>query len=540
MVTALVAASAVVLGVVATLVATGVARARSQRRLAPTRARIDEHLGAIAETLDRVAELAAATTVRQPDEVVLSLDLDKLLEQLVSEAARVTGAQAVAARVEGPGGAPVVASFGTSDGAALLETALGPPDARPFRALTINWTYGPASEDEEGGFSSALVVPVVEEGTAIGALVAYAGATGAFEPEHLRALRALADQAAPGIASARRFAELGQRSLTDELTGIRNRSGYELELEREVARAHRTGRPLSLLVVELRAAPGATLSEQEADDALQELAGLLRRTARTTDIPCRRRPREFAIVLPETKDEGARRLYSRLRQETGASFGGGDQRTFSVGLVEWRPNETSAALDARAAAAVAVATELEPSGGGVATAIELGRGRKRVTGPSAPGAAAVADPRRLLLEHVSAEVDAARRLARPLAIVAADVEVQPGEDAAALRAHVAARIDDSADEGVAISWVETDRPVLVLPGASAADAQSMVAVLQASLEVRAPGREGGRVALSAGIAELTATADGPSLLRRAEAALDRARRAGAGAVVVSSGDDDGA
>ena len=105
---------------------------------------------------------------------------------------------------------------------------------------------------------------------------------------------------------------------------------------------------------------------------------------------------------------------------------------------------------------------------------------------------------------------------------------------------MAARIDDSADEGVAISWVETDRPVLVLPGASAADAQSMVAVLQASLEVRAPGREGGRVALSAGIAELTATADGPSLLRRAEAALDRARRAGAGAVVVSSGDDDGA
>ena len=138
-----------------------------------------------------------------------------------------------------------MASFGTSDGAALLETALGPPDARPFRALTINWTYGPASEDEEGAFSSALVVPVVEEGTAIGALVAYAGATGAFEPEHLRALRALADQAAPGIASARRFAELGQRSLTDELTGIRNRSGYELELEREVARAHRTGRPLS-------------------------------------------------------------------------------------------------------------------------------------------------------------------------------------------------------------------------------------------------------------------------------------------------------
>ncbi|MGH3077982.1 MAG: diguanylate cyclase domain-containing protein, partial [Gaiellaceae bacterium] len=392
MVTVLVAAAAAVLGVVATVFVTRLWRARAQRRLAPTRAKIDEHLQAISSTLERVTALAAAATVPDRDEVDLNLDLDALLEQLVSEAAAVTGAQAVAIRVEGPDGAPVVASIGTNDGAALLETALGPPDARPFRALTINWTYGPASEDEEGAFSSALVVPVVEEGTATGALVAYAGATGAFESEHLRALRALADRAAPGITSARRFAELGQRSLTDELTGIRNRSGYELELEREVARAHRTGRPLSLLVLELRAAAGGALAEPGADDALQEFAALLKRTARTTDIPCRRRAREFAIVLPETKDEGARRLYSRLREETGASFGSGGQRTFSVGLVEWRPNETSDALDARAVAAVAAgAGGIGSAGGAVATAIELGRGRRRETAGSPPPAATGAD-----------------------------------------------------------------------------------------------------------------------------------------------------
>ena len=246
-----------------------------------------------------------------------------------------------------------MASFGTSDGAALLETALGPPDARPFRALTINWTYGPSAEDDAEAYSSALVVPVVEDGTTAGALVAYAGPSGGFESEHLRALRALADDAAAGIANARRFAELGQRSLTDPLTGIRNRSGYELELEREVARAHRTGRPLSLLLVEVRDLPRPDASgPAEVDAALQEFADLLRRTARAADIPCRRRPQEFAIVLPETKDDGARRFYSRLRHETGAAFGRGGGKTFSVGLVEWRPDETSDALDARASAAV--------------------------------------------------------------------------------------------------------------------------------------------------------------------------------------------
>jgi PleD family two-component response regulator len=72
----------------------------------------------------------------------------------------------------------------------------------------------------------------------------------------------------------------------------------------------------------------------------------VKRTARAADIPCRRRANELAIVLPETKDDGARRFYARLRQETSASFGQGGGTTFSVGLVEWHPDETSNALDA--------------------------------------------------------------------------------------------------------------------------------------------------------------------------------------------------
>ena len=533
MVIVLVAAAAAVLGVVATLVAMRVARAHSRGRLAPTRARIDDHLRAISDTLDHVARLAA-TAEPGREGLEPNLDLDSLLEQIASEAAAVTGAQAVAIRVEGPDGAPVVASFGTSDGAALLETALGPPDARPFRALTINWTYGPAAE-EEAAFSSALVVPVVEEGVATGALVAYAGATGSFDSEHLRALRALADHAAPGITSARRFAELGQRSLTDELTGIRNRSGYELELEREVARAHRTGRPLSLLVVELRGTAGAALSGDGIDDALQEFATLLKRTARTTDIPCRRRAREFALVLPETRDEGARRFWTRLEEETGTSFGPSGQRTFSAGLVEWRPNETSDALDARAAAAVA-AGALRSAASAAPAAIELGRRRTQAGEERTAGGPA--DPLELLLQHLDGAVAAARRQRRPLAVVAADVEVEQGEGASALRAHVAARVDDALDEGSAVSWVEPDRPVIVLPSASAADAQALVAVLQASLEVRPPGYEPGRVALSAGIAELAPEEDASRLLRRAQAALEQARRAGTGAVELAAGGDD--
>jgi diguanylate cyclase (GGDEF)-like protein len=540
----LAAGSAAVLGAASAMVATRLSRARSERRLEPVRERIDEHVAAIGAALDRVAERIADAGARRRDELDLTLDLDALLEQVVVRAAALTGAQAVAIRVQGAAGEPVVSSFGTSDGAGLLETALGPPDERPFRALTINWTYGPAAEEAEDAYSSALVVPVVEAGVPTGALVAYAGRSSSFQSEDLSALRELADDAAPQIANARRFAELGRRSLTDPLTGVRNRSGYELELEREVARAHRTGRPLSLLLLALedaREAGDAGGHEPRPDDpALQELVTLLRRTVRATDIPCRRRPHELAVVLPETKDDGARRLWARLTRETATGSFARSGRTLSVGLAEWRPNETSDALDGRAVAAIgktrlAGADEAER---GVATAIELGRGRR---GEGADTASTQrSDLAGRFRELLARRMEEAASIGHPLVVVSiriddlAPVEDELGTEAAdRLRAHVAARLEDCVDEGSVVSRLDADRFAVVLPRATSADARSMLAVLKASLEVRPPEPGVGTVMVSAGVADIRSDESPDAVVERAEQALAEARASGAGAVVVA-------
>jgi GGDEF domain-containing protein len=63
-------------------------------------------------------------------------------------------------------------------------------------------------------------------------------------------------------------------------------------------------------------------------------------------------------------------------------------------------------------------------------------------------------------------------------------------------------------------------------------------VLQASLDVRPPGHEPGRATISAGIAELAAEEDAAAVLRRAQGALEHARRAGTGAVEVAPGGSD--
>jgi GGDEF domain-containing protein len=98
---------------------------------------------------------------------------------------------------------------------------------------------------------------------------------------------------------------------------------------------------------------------------------------------------------------------------------------------------------------------------------------------------------------------------------------------------VTARIDDCADEGCVVSRLAADRYAIVFPRATAEQAQNVLAVLQASLELGPPDQDV-RILLSAGIGELSDPDDPPRLLRRAEQALRRARTAGGGGVGVDA------
>lgn len=353
--TAVVAAGAALAVIVAAVAAVRWASARSQRRFGAVIAQLDRHMEAISLNLERAVERSEDRQRYGTGELGLTLDLGELLRRLVEEAVQRTGAQAATVRVRGPGGPPTIASFGTGDGATLLESALGPPDGRPFRALTLSWAYPPTLDGEDSSFRSGLVVPIVEEGSETGALAVYARGTAAFAPEHARMLETLAESAAPGIANARRFAEAELRALTDQLTGVRNRRGYDEELERELARSRRTGRPLSLLLVDLDdfKQVNARFDFPGGDLALQEFADLLERAARATDTVCRRGGEEFAILLPETSREEGLLFYARLRDEVErAAFSNVGRLTFSAGLVELQPAESRESLDARASALV--------------------------------------------------------------------------------------------------------------------------------------------------------------------------------------------
>ena len=527
---AVASACAAVLALVLALLAARTVRGRSDRRFDAVIAKLDEHLGRISASLERVVERAESVRARGVDDLELTVDFDEVLRKIAAEAALRTGAEAAAAHVRGPAGEPRSAEFGAISG----ETSLDAPLARatgPFRAVTINWSYLPGAADASDPVTSALVVPIVERGRETGTLAAYAPTAGAFGPEHVQALESLAAAAGPALTAARRLAD-AQRELTDASTGLRNSSGYDLELERAVSRARETGRPLSLLILsrdELSGSPG-TAGATDADVGLRELAALLVRATRTTDVVCRRRTEQFGIVLPDTAGDPARQLYGRLLDAAGrTSFRTTGQLTFASGLVEWRPDETSAALDARALAAVGQ-TRIEPL--------------RVASVPAEPVHSPRASLRIELEDRLAREADRARHLERPLTLLVARVdgirriEAAHGTTAAErVLDEVEARLRDVLGHGDTCLRVETDTLAATFPGSGSSHAEHALAALQTSL-ASDPATHLDRLSLSAGVTELASGDDAAGVLERAEHALERASQAGPGTVVVALATED--
>lgn len=139
--------------------------------------------------------------------------------------------------------------------------------------------------------------------------------------------------------------ELHHQASTDPMTGLANRRALEERLEAERARAQRTGRGFTLLMVDLDhfKAVNDRYGHPVGDQVLKELADLLRRELRSIDLLGRWGGEEFLVLLPETRFEGGHRVAEKIRRRIEQTeFEGGGHRiglTLTIGLASCGPNE---------------------------------------------------------------------------------------------------------------------------------------------------------------------------------------------------------
>lgn len=112
-------------------------------------------------------------------------------------------------------------------------------------------------------------------------------------------------------------AESIELAVTDGLTGLHNRRYLDTHLETLVERAHKRGRPLSLLMTDIDhfKAVNDTHGHDGGDAVLREFAKRLRAQVRGMDLVCRYGGEEFVIVMPDTSALLSSEIAERLRSD---------------------------------------------------------------------------------------------------------------------------------------------------------------------------------------------------------------------------------
>jgi diguanylate cyclase (GGDEF)-like protein len=338
---------------VATLVLAYGSRSRTpdgrERAAESSRPQEDYVAGDVEDELQRTrGELRRA---RQLVNLAETLDLDEVLGRVLQSAAVLADADAAAVVLFEEGEHPVVKAMNLSAEEALPLLGGWHQDSKP-RAMTVR--YRPPAQGAPATSSihvGALLPLIAEQETPVGTLgVFWRRQVDEPSEEQVAAIEELAAMAGHALENARRFHELFERSVRDPLTGLHNRHYFHETLALEVKRAHRYDRRLALIFFDIDdfKAINEEIGHLGGDAVLAEVAQRLRSVVRGADLACRVGGDEFAVLLPESSIDEARRLFQRLQLAVqGQPVGSVPTLRVSAGIAELGRDDDSMSLFGR-------------------------------------------------------------------------------------------------------------------------------------------------------------------------------------------------
>jgi diguanylate cyclase (GGDEF)-like protein len=166
-----------------------------------------------------------------------------------------------------------------------------------------------------------VCLPLDAQGETIGMLhvqrTPAAGRAAMCSDAELSVMRAAAQHFALALANLRLREKLTERATRDNLTGLYNRHYMQEWLAQELHRAKRHQRSIGVIMLDVDHFKRVNddFGHAAGDMVLRELAGVLRRVARRSDVPCRHGGEEFLVLMPEVTLEGMLGKAEELRQE---------------------------------------------------------------------------------------------------------------------------------------------------------------------------------------------------------------------------------
>jgi diguanylate cyclase (GGDEF)-like protein len=339
------------------------------------RTKMDELAGELSEALERAEQESRRN--RLFGELGGSIDLEELMDRVLDAAMEIPSFDAAMMVVERQDGAPAVVTRGmTADESARPPTS-GVVGTLPG-TITVSYRYG---RDREGTDSDLIrggaFVPLMgRELRPVGTLSLFWRSADREPSSHeIEQAEHIAASSTSAIENARRYGEARKLAETDALTGLFNQRFFQETLRREVTRAHRYQRKLTLIIFDLD--DFKSINDQvghlAGDRVLAQAADRLREAVRSVDVACRVGGDEFAVIMPESSAEDGDQLFRRVHNSMrGTALGPDEQRLrLSGGIAELLHGDTPASLFERADAALYRAKERGKDRADIAHADEL-------------------------------------------------------------------------------------------------------------------------------------------------------------------------
>jgi diguanylate cyclase (GGDEF)-like protein len=322
---------------------------------------MDELAGGLNEALERAEQESRRN--RLFGELGNSIDLEELMDRVLDAAMEIEGIDAAMMVVERQDGAPAVVTRGMTAQESARPPTSGVVGTLPG-TITVSYRYGRDHEGVDADLirGGAFVPLMGRELRPVGTLSLFWRGTDEPGPEQIEDAERLAASCISAVENARRYGEARKLAETDGLTGLYNQRFFQETLRREVTRAHRYQRKLTLIVFDLD--DFKSINDQvghlAGDRVLSQAADRLREAVRSVDVACRIGGDEFAVIMPESSATDGEQLFRRVHNSMrGTALGPDEQRLrLSGGIAELVHGDTPASLFERADAALYRAKEL--------------------------------------------------------------------------------------------------------------------------------------------------------------------------------------
>ena len=195
-----------------------------------------------------------------------------------------------------------------------------------------------------------VCVPLLLQNRPVGVLYLYDAKPRFFEKRQLDLLAIFASFAVMSIDNASLHSRTKRMAITDALTGLYNNRYFKQVFPYEMGRARRYAKPLSMMMIDIDHFKNLndTYGHPKGDQILASVGKVLSASLRAADFSFRYGGEEFAVLLPETRLEGAflvaENLRLRISQSVSPLLGvdTGREVTISLGVACF-PNDGSSA-----------------------------------------------------------------------------------------------------------------------------------------------------------------------------------------------------